>query len=97
MIINTENYSLQFPKRARKIQTKIIPHSDTDRKELSTILERAEIEYSLDDSCIGVHGRKDSMLAKLQLYLRDAPSGAFNDHGLADRLRNDMKLIVQLG
>ncbi len=98
MHIDTENYTLEFPKYARKFRTKIVPSTITDKNEISHLLEKAHISFVEEESeIIGVEGKHSEVLEKLKSYLTTRHGEPSRDHSIAQRLHDDLQFRVLLG
>jgi len=98
MKIATKHYQLEFPKYAKKIRTKIIPESVSDKKRISQLLRQANIKFKYQtDETIGIYGKHFDLVDKLKAFLQRASPVKEDYNHVAKRLCSDMQFRALLG
>ena len=99
MKINTNYYSLEFPKYAKKVRTKITPASNNDKEHIIQILDSANIPYSLEsDDRIGIIGKHFDVVDKLREYISHCSIESEKCYNaVAQRLCKDVQFKALLG
>ncbi len=99
MKIDTNFYSLEFPKYAKKVRTKIAPASINDKESIIQILNSANILYSLEsDDRIGIIGKHFDVVDKLREYISHCSIESEKCYNtVAQRLCKDVQFKALLG